>query len=108
MQMIIFFLKDSQSNTHLFELFSTFSIFSGLKPNLTKCEIAGVGTSKGARLAVCDMKCIDQRNEAIKILGTFVSYNNRIKGESHFLKVGSNVQAVINSGIFEILLLKEE
>ena len=54
------------------------------------------------------MKCIDQRNKAIKILGTFVSYNDGIKGESNFLKVGSNVQALKNSDIFEILLLKEK
>ena len=63
-----FFLKDSQSSTHLFELFSTFSIFSRLKPNLTKCEIAGVGALKGVRLAVWGMKCINQRNEFIEFL----------------------------------------
>ena len=95
MQMIIFFfLKDSQSNTQLFELFSTFFIFWRLKPNLRKCEIAGVGALKGVRLAVWGMKCIDQR-KFINILGTYVSYNNGIKGESNFLKVGSNVQTVI-------------
>ena len=43
----MFFLKDSQSITCLVELFNTFSVFySGLKPNLTKCEIRGIGTLK--------------------------------------------------------------
>ena len=38
-----FFLKDAQSIENLVEIFNTFSLFSGLKPNLTKCEIAGIG-----------------------------------------------------------------
>ena len=32
-----FFLKDAQSIENLVETFKTFSLFSGLKPNLTKC-----------------------------------------------------------------------
>ena len=47
-------------------------------------------------MAVCVMKCIDLRNEAIIILGTYFSYNNTIKEESIFPKVGSNVQTVQN------------
>ena len=38
------------------------------------------------------MKGIDLSNEAIKILGTYFSYNNTIKEESNFLKVASNVE----------------
>ena len=38
--------------------------------NTTKCEIAGIGVLKGVQTAVCGMKCIDLRNEAIKILVT--------------------------------------
>ena len=52
-----------------------FFIFSGLKTNLTKCETVGIGALK---LAVCGMKCIDLRNEAIIILGTYFSYSNTI------------------------------
>ena len=47
------------------------------------------------RLAVCGMKCTDLGNEAIKILGTYFSYNNTIKEESNFLKVVSHVQTVV-------------
>ena len=39
---------------------------------------------KGVRLAA---RGIDQRNEAIKILGTYVSYNNGIKGESNNVQI---------------------
>ena len=67
----MFFLKDAQSFENLVEVFNAFSLFSGLKPNLTKCEIAGIGALKGVQVAVCGMKCIDLYNEASKILGTF-------------------------------------
>ena len=62
------FLKDAQSIENLVEVFNTFSLFSGLKPNLTKCEIAGIGALKGVQVAVCGMKCTDLCNEAIKIV----------------------------------------
>ena len=43
--------------------------FSGLKPNLSKCEIAGIGSLKGVKVAVCGMNCIDLTTETINILG---------------------------------------
>ena len=73
MQMIRrFLLKDAQSIENLFETFNTF-FFLGLKPNLTKCVIAGIGALQGVQVAVCGMRCIDLCNEAIKIL-VFISY----------------------------------
>ena len=39
--------------------FDKFSLFSGLKPNKAKCEIADIGARKGISLAVCGMDCID-------------------------------------------------
>ena len=91
-----FFLKDAQSIENLVEVFSTFSLSSGLTPNLTKCEIARIGALKGIQVAVCGMKCIDLCNEDIKILGTFFSFNSRIKEECNFLKIISNVQSMLN------------
>ena len=38
-----FFLKDTKSVIELMNIFDTFSKFSGLKPNKSKCEIAGIG-----------------------------------------------------------------
>ena len=73
-----FFLKDLQSIENLIEIFNTFSLFSGLKPNVTKCEITGIGDLKGFPMAVRGMRCIDLCNEAIKILVTSFSYNSRI------------------------------
>ena len=35
-----------------------FSDFSGLKPNLSKCEITGIGVLKGVQVVVCGMRCV--------------------------------------------------
>ena len=101
------FLKDAQSIENLVEIFNTFSLFSGLKPNLTKCEIAGIGALKGVQVAVCGKRCIDICNEAIKILGTYFSYNSRIKEECNFLKIISNAQSVLNLWRYQNLTLEE-
>ena len=69
-----------------------FSIFSKLKPNLTKCETEGIEALQVVQVAVCGMKCIDERNEALKHLGSYFSCKNTIKKESNFLKVVSHVQ----------------
>ena len=44
-----FFLKDVKSSIDLINIFDTFSKFSGLKPNKSKCGIGGVGALKGCR-----------------------------------------------------------
>ena len=51
-----FFLKDENSIVHLSEKLKLFSDFSGLKPNTTKCEVAGIDVLKGVQVAVCGMK----------------------------------------------------
>ena len=40
------------------------------------------------------MRCIDLYNEAIEILGTYLSYNSRIKEECNFFKIV--LQSVLN------------
>ena len=49
--------------------FKLFSKFSGLKPNISKCDAAGIGSLKRVKMAVCGIKCIDLTTETIKILG---------------------------------------
>ena len=39
--------------------FDKFSFVSGLKPNETKFEVAGIGILKGVSLELCGMDCID-------------------------------------------------
>ena len=74
-----FFLKDKESVKKVMNVFDTFSIFSGLKPNKSKCEIAGIGVLKGVSMELCGMEYIDLTKNSIKILGIHFSYNKKIK-----------------------------
>ena len=71
----IFFLKDVNSMKEMVNSFHIFFRFSGLKPNLNKCEIAGIGVLKGVKVAVCGIQCVDLVLDTIKISGTHFSYN---------------------------------
>ena len=42
-----FFLNDLLSVKNLIDTFRVFSLFSGLRANFSKCEIAGLGSLKG-------------------------------------------------------------
>ena len=61
-----FFLKNMESVTNLLELFKHFSQLSGLKPNKSKCEIAGIGVLKGVKLALCGMRCVTLHEDPLK------------------------------------------
>ena len=54
-----FFLKDEKSVIELMKTVDIFSIFSGLKPNKSKCEVAGLGALKGVKIALCGIECTD-------------------------------------------------
>ena len=61
-----FFLKNLGSAKELLNIISLFPSFSGLKPNLSKYKVAGIGLLKGVKVAVCGIKCIDLTKDAIK------------------------------------------
>ena len=67
-----FFLKDKESVKKVMNVFDTFSIYSGLKPNKSKREIAGIGVLKGVSVELCGMKCIDLTKNSVKILVIFL------------------------------------
>ena len=54
------------------DVFDFFLYFSGLKPNLIKSGIAGIGVLKGVQVVVCG---IDLNRDKLKILGNHLSYN---------------------------------
>ena len=64
-----FFLKDRKPIIEFISELNTFSKFSGLKPNKTKSETAGIGVLNGVQVALCSMKCVNLNNETVKILG---------------------------------------
>ena len=82
--------------------------FSGLKPNLTKSEIAGIGVLKGVQVAVCGMRYIDLNADTLKILGTHFSYNEKLKEEKNFYKIVTDMQRVLKIWKMRMLTLKEK
>ena len=88
----------------LVETFIEFSCFSGLKPNIAKCEIAGLGPQKEFLEAVCGLKTVDLTNDAIKILGIYFSYHNETKTERNFLGTVKKYRTLSMYGIQEHLL----
>ena len=90
-----FFLKDVNSIKEMANSFHIFSRFSGLRPNLRKCEIASIGVLKGVKVTVCGMQCVDLVLDTIKILGTHFSYNEKLKEERNFCFIIANIQRVL-------------
>ena len=88
------FLKEI---VHLSEKFKLFSDFLRLKPNTSKCEIAGIAVLKGVQTAICGMRYNDLRNEAIKIFGIYFSWHQKINDEKKKKhNIISNIQGVQN------------
>ena len=87
-----FFLKDIISVKHMFDTFLFSVYFSGLKPNLTKSEISGIGVLKGVQLAVCGMRYIDLNIDTLKTLGTHFPYNEKLEEEKIFYEIVTDMQ----------------
>ena len=90
-----FFLKDTKSVIELMNIFDTFSKFSGLKPNKSKCEIAGIGVLKGVQVALCGMRCIDLVSNTVKILGLYYSYNEKLEIQENFKWHMINIEKIL-------------
>ena len=66
------------------QIFEYFTIFSGLKPNKSKSEVAGIGVLKGVQMALCGMECVNLKNNTIKILGIHFSYNRSLENDENW------------------------
>ena len=91
-----FFLNDQKSFRELMIAFKLFSKFSGLKPNILKCEVAGIGSLKGVKMAVCGIKCTNLTTEIIKFLGVHFSYNQKLQTQKNFVKSITNMQNALS------------
>ena len=54
----IFFVKDLNSVKVILSSLDQFYTFFGLRPNLSKCEIASIGVLKDANVALCGLKSV--------------------------------------------------
>lgn len=69
--------QDTKSVNNLLNVINKFSSYPGLKPDLSKCELAGIGSPKGVKKATYRIKCINLTKEGVKILGIFSSYDKK-------------------------------
>ena len=90
-----FFLKDLGSVKIVLEMMNQFYMVSGLRPNFSKCEIAGISSQKDAKVALCGMKSLDLTKESIKILGVHISYNKTFQDDMNFCMTVTNICNVI-------------
>ena len=90
-----FFLRDIPSVKELINSFNQFYHFSGLKANIEKCEIAGIGSLKEYAEAVCVLKCVDLSNDTIKILRIHFSYNKKVQMQNNFMTTIKKIQKVL-------------
>ena len=81
-----FFLKAIKTIIELMSELNAFSSFPGLKPNKTKCAIAGIGVLNGVQMALCGMKCVNIINETMKILDVYFSYNKNLEQDKNLLQ----------------------
>ena len=88
--------------------FESFSNFSGLCPNLYKCEIAGIGVLKNLNVALCGTKNINLTKESIKTLGVHISYNKKIQDNLNFTKTIKNLCNVIRLWRIRKLTLEDK
>ena len=95
-----FFLNDSLSVKNLTDTFTAFSLFSGLKANFSKCEIARLGSLKGVLEVVCSLKPINLTTGTIKILGVHFSYNSTLKVQNNSSNINMVIKTVLNFLLF--------
>ena len=54
-----FILKDLDSGKNVLEMLNQFYMVSGLCPNFSKCETAGIESLKDAKVVLCGQKSLD-------------------------------------------------
>ena len=74
-----------------------FYMVSGLRPNVSKCEIAGIGIEslKDAKVALCGLKSLDLIKESIKILGVNISYNKKLQDDINVCRTVKKIYNVL-------------
>ena len=90
-----FFLKDLSSIRELLKVIDSYSAYSGLKPNISKCDATGIGVLKGVKVTICGFHCINLKTKAIKILGIYFSYDKNIQFKNNFNKIITNITSVL-------------
>ena len=90
-----FFFENKESIEKLVKTFTLLSSFSGLKPNISKCETCGLNPLKGVDMAVCGMQTVDLTKDSIKILGIYFSYNINLMNQKNYCKTITSIHGIL-------------
>ena len=91
----MFFLENKESIEELVKIFTLLSSFSGLKPNIYKCEICGSDPLKGMKMAVCSMQSVDLTIDNIKTLDIYFSYNINLMNQKNYCKAITSIHGIL-------------
>ena len=72
-----------------------FASFSCLKPNISKCEICGLGPLKEVKMALWGMQSVDLTRDAIKILGIYLSYKINLMNQKNYCQTITNIHGIL-------------
>ena len=100
------FIRNKNSAIELLNVFDIFSILSGLKPNKSKCEIAGIGSFREVYVALCGLKRINLMNETVRILGYHFTGNKTLQQENNFKKHTIKIENVLKVWRIRHLILE--
>ena len=67
--------------------FDNISLFSGMKINLYKCELAGIGVKRSVLTALLGVKNVSLLTNCIRILGVNFTYNSKLFHEKNYQKL---------------------
>ena len=101
-----FFFKDRKSIIELMNELNTFSNFSRLKPNNTKCKIVGIGVLNEVQVALCGMKSVNLNKETVKILSVEFLYNKNLEQDKNFYKHIVKIENILTLWCTRQLTLK--
>ena len=62
MQMALHFFNDELSVIEMMKAFDKFSPFSGLRPNKSRCQVAGMGVLKGKKMESINLRSDSRKN----------------------------------------------
>ena len=85
-----FFVSDLDSVKAIFVTFDNFSLFSGMKINFSKCELAGIGVKRSVLTALMGVNNVSLLTSCIRILGVNFTYNTwpALKSSRRFFRYG--------------------
>ena len=88
-------IQDVNSIKEMVNNFHIWSCFAGFRPNLSKCEIAGIAVLKGVKEPVCGMQCVYLAFDTTIVLGTDFSYYRKLKAERNVYSIMVNIERVL-------------